>query len=101
VPCSASVPGAHEPETRLGIEPRGIAADARRPLSRARRTVAGLRRQLRDSESRITALGLALEAGLALKDEVRPGLDGQHYQLRANANVSRPQPGERIDASAR
>jgi hypothetical protein len=29
------------------------------------------------------------------------GVDGQHYQLRANANVSRPQPAERIDASAR
>jgi hypothetical protein len=29
------------------------------------------------------------------------GLDGQHYQRRANANVSQPQPAERIDASAR
>lgn len=29
------------------------------------------------------------------------GLDGQDYQLRANANVSEPQPAERIDPSAR
>ena len=32
----------------------------------------------------------------------RPGgVDVQHYQLRAKANVSQPQPAERIDASAR